>query len=234
MKASFSNFIVSGSNEFACSCAKKFVANINKDKSDKTFNTLCINGNIGVGKTHLLLSIKDELEKKNPSYKILYINMEEFLHRLIDSIRTDKVDEFEQIVYDYDVFLFEDIHKLSGKEATTKEFYELLKSALSLDKQVAVTCLTQESKNTDCMYNKYITNIINSFLCVNINPPENELLYCYFKVNTANDNIEMRKAIEESIYECESINEVIGLVKKLRAKIKLGEAIPISGDGFEH
>ena len=64
MKANFSNFLVRESNEFAYLCAKEFAENINNDKSDKTFAGLC---------THLLLSIKDELEKNNPSCKILYI-----------------------------------------------------------------------------------------------------------------------------------------------------------------
>ena len=224
LKASFNNFFISKSNEFAYLSAKKFVENIIKDKSDKTFNCLCISGSIGVGKTHLLLSIKDELEKNNAFCKVLYINVEDFLHMLIDAIRTDRVDEFEQTVYNYDVFLFEDIHELSDKEATSKEFYQLLRNALSLDKKVAVTYLSQESKNPECMYNKYIMNIINSFLCININPPDNELLYRYYKANTANDNIEMTNTIERSIYECDSINELIGLVKKLRAT-KLKSAI---------
>jgi len=73
MKANFSNFLVRESNEFAYLCAKEFAENINNDKSDKTFAGLCISGNVGIVKTHLLLSIKDELEKNNPSCKILYI-----------------------------------------------------------------------------------------------------------------------------------------------------------------
>ena len=223
LNASFDTFLVSKSNKFAYKSALSFAQNIDNDKTDGTHSFLCISGGFGVGKTHLLLSIKDYIEISNPSLKVFYVSIAQFILMFINAIKEDKTTEFRQNLNAYDVFLIEDIHEIWGKSATSEELYRLLKNVLSLGKKVAITYNPAMSEDfmTD-IHNRYILDLINSSLVATIDTPDRRLLYRYYTEHTTMVNKNLLFNITNRnirrVFKCESINEVIGLVRSQNMK----------------
>jgi chromosomal replication initiator protein len=94
---------------------------------------------VGLGKTHLIQSIGNEILKKNPYYKIKYITSERFTAELIDSIKNQKIDEFKTYYQKIDLLIIDDIQFLSGKEKTQEEFFHIFNHLYQLNKQIVLS-----------------------------------------------------------------------------------------------
>jgi len=114
----FENFVVGNSNRLAYATAMA----IAKNPGNK-YNPFFIYGGVGLGKTHLMQSVGNELLKANPRKKILYVPCEEFTNEYVQSIQEKKVDKFKKRYRNVDMLLIDDIQFLSGKEGTQEEFF---------------------------------------------------------------------------------------------------------------
>lgn len=114
----FDTFIVGPSNKFA-HAASMAVAT----KPATLYNPLFIYGNSGLGKTHLLYAICNEIARRHPEMNIVYIKGDEFTNELIEAIRHGTTAEFHQRYRKADVFLVDDIQFIAGKESTQEEFF---------------------------------------------------------------------------------------------------------------
>ena len=119
----FDNFVVGPSNEFA-HAASLAVA----DNPNIIYNPLVIYGPSGVGKTHLLLAIKNHIRRKFPYKSVEYTRCEDFTNQLIKSLHEGKlgmgtIDDFRNKYRNVDVLLIDDIHFIAGKEQTQEEFF---------------------------------------------------------------------------------------------------------------
>ena len=95
------------------------------------YNPLVIYGNSGVGKTHLLLAIKNRMSVVWPSKKICYIRGEEFGNQLINSLQSKlTMEEFRNRFRQTDVLLMDDIHFIAGKESMMEEFFNTIINAV--------------------------------------------------------------------------------------------------------
>jgi chromosomal replication initiator protein len=112
----FSTFIVGASNKFAHAASLAVSTN-----PSSSYNPLFIYGGSGLGKTHLLCAICNEIEKSFPSYNILYVKGEDFTNELINAIKTDKTKSFHDKYRQADVLLVDDIQFISGKESTQED-----------------------------------------------------------------------------------------------------------------
>lgn len=117
-KYAFDNFVVGNSNRLAYATAMA----IAKNPGNK-YNPFFIYGGVGLGKTHLMQSVGNELLKANPRKKILYVPCEEFTNEYVQSIQEKKVDKFKKRYRNVDMLLIDDIQFLSGKEGTQEEFF---------------------------------------------------------------------------------------------------------------
>ncbi len=136
-KYTFENFVVGASNQFA-NAASLAVANL----PAKNYNPLFIYGGVGLGKTHLLHAIGNQIIYKSilPDVKkICYLSSEEFTNELINSIRYEKMDEFRNKFRKMDILLIDDIQFISGKERTQAEFFHTFNSLYEARKQIVVT-----------------------------------------------------------------------------------------------
>ena len=98
-------------------------------------------GPSGVGKTHLMLAIKNHLKKNNPYKKIEYIRSEEFTNQLIQALQEGKlgigsIDDFRNKYRNADVLLIDDIHFIAGKEQTQEEFFNTFNALFESSKQI--------------------------------------------------------------------------------------------------
>lgn len=130
----FENFVVGGSNELARAACYAVSQSLGK-----TYNPLFIYGGVGLGKTHLLQSIGNEVIKNGPNIKIKYITSEKFTSDLIDSIKNQKINIFKEYYRKIDLLIIDDIQFLSGKEKTQEEFFHIFNYLSQLNKQIVLS-----------------------------------------------------------------------------------------------
>jgi len=133
-KYTFANFVVGSSNELARAACFAVSQNLGK-----IYNPLFIYGGVGLGKTHLLQSIGNEILKNNPSYRVKYITSEKFTSDLITSIKTGKINSFKEYYQAIDLLIIDDIQFLSGKEKTQEEFFHIFNHLYQLNKQIVLS-----------------------------------------------------------------------------------------------
>lgn len=130
----FDNFIVGENNELARAACYAVSQNLGK-----IYNPLFIYGGVGLGKTHLLQSIGNEVLKNDPSKKIKYITSERFASELIDSIKNQTVSDFKNEYQAIDLLIIDDVQFLAGKEKTQNEFFHIFNALYQINKQIVIS-----------------------------------------------------------------------------------------------
>ena len=131
----FANFVKGASNQFAMSTCQA-VAN----KPGQSYNPLFLCGSSGLGKTHLLHAVGNEVIKQNPDATVAYITSERFMNEMIYCIRFGQTLEFRQKYRNCDVLLIDDVQFISGgKKATQEEFFHTFNSLYGAKKQIVMT-----------------------------------------------------------------------------------------------
>ncbi|HDK41873.1 MAG TPA: chromosomal replication initiator protein DnaA [Candidatus Pacearchaeota archaeon] len=130
----FDNFVVGENNELARAACYAVSQNLGN-----AYNPLFIYGGVGLGKTHLLQSLGNEVIKKNPEKEIKYITSERFTSELIDAIRSQRIDKFKNDYQKIDLLIIDDIQFLSGKEKTQHEFFHIFNALYQINKQIVLS-----------------------------------------------------------------------------------------------
>ena len=133
-KYTFDSFVVGNANQFA-HAACQAVANA----PGKTYNPLFLYGGVGLGKTHLLSAIGNEVYQSKQRLKVVYRSSEQFMNELINSIRLSKMEEFRSLYRYCDVLLLDDIHFFTGKERTQEEFFHTFNALYQNGKQIVLS-----------------------------------------------------------------------------------------------
>ena len=133
-KYQFDSFVVGPSNRFA-HAASMAVA----ESPAKAYNPLFIYGPVGLGKTHLMQAIGQEILRRSPQTNVLYITSEKFTNQLINAIKTGTTIKFREKYRTVDVLLIDDIHFIAGKEATMEEFFHTFNALYDAHKQIVVS-----------------------------------------------------------------------------------------------
>lgn len=134
----FDTFVVGKSNSMAHAAA---IAVANNNPSI-VYNPLFIYGGVGLGKTHLMHAVANQIIQKTPDAKILYVTSEEFTNDLIDAIRlrnNSSTAEFRKKYRKNDLLLIDDIQFISGKESTQEEFFHTFNSLYEGKKQIIIS-----------------------------------------------------------------------------------------------
>ncbi len=131
----FDTFIVGRSNEFAYAACTA----VAKDPGS-TYNPLFIHGPSGLGKTHLMTAISNEIKRRNPSMNVIYVTGEAFANELINAIQQKKdTSQFHQKYRSADVLLIDDVQFIAGKESTQEEFFHTFNELHQVGKQIVLT-----------------------------------------------------------------------------------------------
>ena len=131
---SFDNFVVGPSNKLA-HAASQAVAN----KPARDFNPLFIYSDSGLGKTHLMFAICNEIRRRDPSQKVLFTKAEFMTTELIEAIRNGSTAEFRAKYRHVDMLLIDDIQFISGKQSTQEEFFHTFDELHQAGKQIVLT-----------------------------------------------------------------------------------------------
>ena len=102
------------------------------------FNPLYIYGGVGLGKTHLLHSIGNQLSGQNK--KVVYLHSEKFVQNMVTALRNNQMEEFKIFYRNLDVLLIDDMQFFAGKERSQEEFFHTFNALFENKKQVVLTC----------------------------------------------------------------------------------------------
>lgn len=127
----FKSFIVGSFNELAHAAALNVV-----EKPGTLYNPLYIYGGTGLGKTHLLQAIGNELKNRYPELKITYIPSSVFLNEYVENVRAGTIHFFSKKYKVFDVLIIDDIQFLGGKDSTQEELFHIFNAFQSASKQV--------------------------------------------------------------------------------------------------
>lgn len=130
----FDNFIVAENNELARAACFAISQNLGH-----LYNPLFIYGGVGLGKTHLLQALGNEIAAKQPEKRVKYITSERFTGELVESIKNQTVDQFKAAYEHIDLLIIDDIQFLSGREKTQNEFFHIFNALYQLNKQIVIS-----------------------------------------------------------------------------------------------
>lgn len=134
-KHTFSNFVEGKSNQMAHAVAQSVAQNPGNASS----NPLFLYGGTGLGKTHLLHAIGNEIVRNNPNAKVVYIHSERFVQEMVKALRTDKIEEFKRFYRSLDALLIDDIQFFAGKEGSQEEFFHTFNALFERNHQIILT-----------------------------------------------------------------------------------------------
>ncbi|HVE65212.1 MAG TPA: chromosomal replication initiator protein DnaA [Thermoanaerobaculia bacterium] len=130
----FDTFVVGSSNQFAHAAARAV-----GESPSRSYNPLFLYGGVGLGKTHLMHAIAQEILRRSPGMRVAYLSAERFLNELINALRFEKMHEFKSRYRELDVLLMDDIQFIAGKDSTQEEFFHTFNALHDAQKQIVVT-----------------------------------------------------------------------------------------------
>ncbi|NLK39424.1 MAG: chromosomal replication initiator protein DnaA [Clostridiales bacterium] len=208
----FDNFIVGNSNKFAhAACIA--VAN----NPSTAYNPLFIYGQSGLGKTHLMYAITNQISINFPNSNIIYIKGEEFTNQLIDSISKQHTIKFRDKYRNADVLLIDDIQFIAGKESTQEEFFHTFNSLYEEHKQIILTS-DRPPRDIKTLEDRLKTRF-EWGLIVDIQPPDIELRMAIIKKKAAAMDLRLPNDVVTYLADRlkSNIRQLEGAIKKIAA-----------------
>jgi chromosomal replication initiator protein len=131
----FDNFVEGKSNQLAKAASFQVAEN-----PAVAYNPLYLYGGVGLGKTHLLHAIGNQIIRNNGRAKVLYLHSERFVADMVKALQTNSMNEFKRFYRNVDALLIDDIQFFAGKDRSQEEFFHTFNSLLESQQQVILTC----------------------------------------------------------------------------------------------
>ena len=208
----FDRFIVGNSNKFAHAAALAVA-----ERPGVTYNPLFIYGNSGLGKTHLLLAIGQEIHEKDPTKKIAYLKGDEFTNQLIRAIKDGTGEEFRTKYRNVDLFLVDDIQFIAGKESTQEEFFHTFNNIYEAGHQIVIT--SDRPPMEMSFLDDRLRTRFEGGLMADIQPPDLETRMAIIRNKAAQLGLLLSDEAVEYIAEniTANIRQLEGVIKRLTA-----------------
>lgn len=214
----FDNFIVGSSNKFVYAACTAVAASPATD-----YNPLFIYSKPGLGKTHLLNAIMNEIYRNNPNSNILYVKGDEFTNQMIESISHGSQEAFRRKYRKADVLLIDDIQFIAGKEGTQEEFFHTFNALYEDSKQIIMTS-DRPPRDIKLLEDRLRTRF-EWGLIADIQPPDYELRIAIMQNKARMLGITL--PTEVLTYMAENIKsdirQIEGAVKKISARCFLSK-----------
>ena len=212
----FENFIVGSSNKFA-HAASQAVAS----KPAGYYNPLFIYGGSGLGKTHLLYAICNEIQKNTPDVRIIYTKGEYITNELIEAIQKGQTAEFRAKYRQVDVLLVDDIQFISGKVSTQEEFFHTFDALHQANKQIVLT--SDRPPREIATLEERLRTRFEMGLLADIQPPDLETRIAIIKRKAQLLDLHISDDICEYIANQlkSNVRQLEGAVKRMRAQYLL-------------
>ncbi len=167
-RLTFDRFVVGKSNELAFAAARRVA-----EGSAQGFNPLFLHGGVGLGKTHLMQAIAQEMRARNPGARVLYLSAEQFMIRFVSALRDRRMMDFKQAFRAVDILMVDDIQFIAGKDSTQEEFFHTFNALVDQGKQIVLTA--DRSPVEIGSLEERVTSRLQSGLVVQVHPADYEL-----------------------------------------------------------
>ena len=219
-KYTFSSFIVGPSNQFDHDSCVSVSTN-----PSQTYNPLFLYGDSGLGKTHLLYSIFNEIKRRRPNTRIIYTSAEQFGSELIEALQknkqdhsfTDHIAPFKEKYRSADVLLMDDVQFLIGKPQTEEEFFHTFNALYQAGKQIVFT--SDRPPKDMVSLTERVRNRFEMGLLADIQPPDFETRVAIINRKAEALGLEIPSEVTEFIANRlkSNIRQLEGVVKKMNA-----------------
>lgn len=215
-KYTFSSFVVGSNNKFAQAAAM----GVSETPGSK-YNPFFIYGGVGLGKTHLMHSIGNQILNNNNNAKVLYVTSENFTNQLINALKDQATEKFREKYRNIDVLLIDDIQFIANKKSTQEEFFHTFNTLYESGKQIVLSS-DKPPKDIELLEDR-LKSRFEWGLIADISNPDYETRLAILRKKTQLDNIiiddEILSAIATRIDS--NIRELEGTLNKLIAKASL-------------
>lgn len=164
----FDSFVTGKANQLARAAAIQVASN-----PGSSYNPLFLYGGVGLGKTHLIHAIGNQILADNPAVKIRYIHAEQYVRDVVTAYQRKGFDDFKRYYHSLDLLLIDDIQFFGGKNRTQEEFFYAFEALIAAKKQIIITSDTYPKEITG-MDDRLISRF-DSGLTVAVEPPELEM-----------------------------------------------------------
>ena len=197
----FDSFVTGKANQLARAAAIQVASN-----PGSSYTPLFLYGGVGLGKTHLIHAIGNQVLADNPSVKIRYIHAEQYVRDVVTAYQRKGFDDFKRYYHSLDLLLIDDIQFFGGKSRTQEEFFYAFEALIAAKKQIIITSDTYPKEITG-MDDRLISRF-DSGLTVAVEPPELEMRVA----------ILLKKAVQEGAVLSDDV--AFFVAKHLRSNVR--------------
>ena len=184
----FSNFVEGKSNQLARAAAVQVAEN-----PGRAYNPLFIYGGVGLGKTHLMHAVGNQIRARNKDAKVAYVHSERFVGDMVRALQHNTINEFKQAYRTLDALLIDDIQFFAGKDRSQEEFFHTFNTLLEGQQQVILTC-DRYPKEVDGLEER-LKSRFGWGLTVAIEPPELETCVAILMSKSAASGVELPEEV---------------------------------------
>ncbi|MGF1642845.1 MAG: chromosomal replication initiator protein DnaA [Thiotrichales bacterium] len=219
----FSNFVQGKSNQLARAAAQQVA-----DSVGKAYNPLFIYGGVGLGKTHLMHAVGNQILERNPQAKVVYLHSERFVQDMIKALQHNAIDRFKRHYRSLNALLIDDIQFFAGKERSQEEFFHTFNALLEGQQQVILTS-DRYPKEVDGLEER-LKSRFGWGLTVAIEPPELETRVAILQKKADENQFDLPSEVAFFIAKRirSNVRELEGALRRVVANARLtGQSIDL-------
>ena len=212
----FENLVEGQANQMAFASALQVASS-----THSVYNPLFIYGGVGLGKTHLMHAIGNQIKESFPSFKIVYVTSETFTYELIQSIQENTNAQFRNKYRNVDVLMVDDIQFISGKVSTQEEFFNTFNALQTSGKQIVIS--SDKPPMEMLTLEERLRSRFEGGLITDIQPPDLETRIAILRKKATLENINIDEDVLAFIAEKvnSNIRQLEGALTRVIAYSKL-------------
>ncbi|MDE3151289.1 MAG: ATP-binding protein [Gemmatimonadota bacterium] len=220
----FENYVVGAANKMAVAAARAVT-----QAPGLSYNPLVLYGASGVGKTHLLQAIGNAIQESQPTLRVEYLTLDDFVGQLHDAVAAAETDRFKQRWGRVDVLLLDDIQFLTERRETQSELLRLLEALQGTGRQIVMTSDRPPAEIADV--DRRLITRLSGGLGVDIGAPDYETRVAILRAKCEERGVELGPGVVEEIgrVEAGNVRELQGLLNRIVAFQSLGDE-PVRAD----
>lgn len=211
----FETFVEGKSNEMAKAASMQVAAN-----AGKSYNPLLLYGGVGLGKTHLMQAVGNQIQQNDPGAKVVYLHSQRFVQDMVKALQQGTMDDFMQYYRSVDTLLIDDIQFFANKLRSQEEFFHVFNALLERDRQMVLTC-DRYPREIDGLEERLKSRFVYG-LTQEVEPPELETRVAILMKKAEAEEVELDSAVAFFIGERirSNVRELEGALRRVIANAR--------------
>jgi len=213
---SFETLVEGKSNQLGRAAATQIGCN-----PGSAYNPFLIYGPSGLGKTHLMQAIGNEILSNRPNARVMYVNSERYVGEMVNALQHGRINKFKQFYRGLDALLLDDVQFFAGKDQTQEEFFHNFNALLEGGQQIVLTC-DRYPKEVNGLEERLKTRF-GWGLSVSVEPPELEMRVAILNSKAEQNGVELPSEVSFFIAKRvrSNVRELEGALKRVMANSEL-------------